>query len=63
MENSASYMAIETMIQVGWLWMQFEELEKLLDLLEQKGLITAREHQDLLTLAKKMKIDELSRRS
>ena len=63
MENSASYMAIETMIQGGWLWMQFEELEKLLDLLEQKGLITAREHQDLLTLAKKMKIDELSRRS
>jgi hypothetical protein len=56
-------MAIETMIQGGWLWMQFEELEKLLDLLEQKGLITAREHQDLLTLAKKMKIDELSRRS
>ena len=61
MENSTSFMAIETMIQGGWLWMQFEELEKLLDLLEQKGLITAREHQELLALAKKMKIDQLSR--
>ena len=61
MENSASYMAIETMIQGGWLWMQFEDLEKLLDLLEQKSLVTTREHQDLLALAKKMKIDELPR--
>jgi hypothetical protein len=61
MENSASYVAIETMIEGGWLWMQFEELEKLLDLLEKKGLISSTEHQELLALARRMKIDNLSR--
>jgi hypothetical protein len=61
MENSASYVAIETMLEGGWLWMQFEELERLLNLLEKKGLITQREHQDLLALARRMKIDNLKR--
>lgn len=60
MENSTSYMAIEAMIQQGWIIMSFAELEKHLDLLESKGLISASEHKALLELARKLGIDKLS---
>lgn len=60
MENSTSYMAIEAMIQQGWIIMSFAELEKHLDLLESKGLISTSEHKALLELARKLGIDKLS---
>ena len=60
MENSASYVAIEAMIQQGWMIMSFTELEEHLDLLEQKGLINVSEHQALLGFARKLGLDELA---
>ena len=53
MENSVSYVAIEAMIQQGWLVMSLTEFEKFLDKFEKKGLITPSEHAALLDLAKK----------
>lgn len=60
MENSASYVAIEAMLQTGWIIMSFAELKDHLDLLESKGLISTSEHQALLELARKLGIDKLS---
>jgi len=60
MENSTSYMAMEAMIQKGWIVMSFAELEEHLDLLESKGLISASERKTLLELARKLGIDKLS---
>ena len=57
--NSASFIAIESMIQKGWVIVSFTEFEKHLDLLEEKGLISASEHQALLVLARKLGIDQL----
>ena len=56
MESSTTYVALETMIEQHWEFVQYFDFEKTLGLLEQKGLITAKEHQDLLELAKKMRL-------
>jgi hypothetical protein len=63
MENSASYVALEAMMQKGWIIMSFTELEDHFDLLEQKGLISVSEHQALLELAKKLGVDKLDDRA
>jgi len=56
MEDSASYIAIEAMIQQGWVTTNFTELEEFLDMFEKKRLITSSEHLALLELAKEKKI-------
>jgi hypothetical protein len=60
MENSSSYVALEGMLQQGWIFMSFAELERVLRLLEKKGLITPAEHSTLLDLAKKLGLDKLT---
>jgi hypothetical protein len=60
MENSSSYVALEGMLQQGWIFMSFTELERVLRLLEKKGLITPAEHSALLDLAKKLGLDKLT---
>jgi hypothetical protein len=60
MENSTSYIAIEAMMQQGWIIMSFAELEEYLELLESKGLISASERKVLLELARKLGIGKLS---
>jgi len=52
--NSTSYVAIEAMIQQGWVIMTFPELEKYLEAFERKGLITPSERYALLNLARKL---------
>ena len=52
MENSSSYVALETMLKQGWLFMSPAELERTLYLLEQKGLISPAERKALSELAK-----------
>ena len=52
MENSSSYVALETMLKQGWLFMSSAELERTLHLLEQKGLISPAERKALNELAK-----------
>jgi hypothetical protein len=59
MENSSSYLAFEGMLQQGWVFMNFAELERSLHLLEKKGLITPAEHQALTELARKLGMDKL----
>ncbi len=59
MESSTTYVALDAMIRQGWLWLNFPEFAKLLDLLEQRGLITSVEHKALLDLAVQMKINLL----
>jgi hypothetical protein len=59
MENSSSFLALETMMRQGFLWIQFSEFEGILDLLEKKNLISPTEHQALLKLAKQLSIDKL----
>lgn len=54
MESSASYIAIEAMIQQGWLTLNCVELDKFLVTFERKHLITPSEHKALLELAKKL---------
>ena len=58
MKNSASYTAIEAMLQQGWVTMNFAELEKYLDTFEQKRLITPSERLALLELAREKKIPD-----
>ena len=59
MESSSTYVALDAMIRQGWIWLNFPEFEKLLDLLEQRGLITSAEHKALLDLAVQMRINLL----
>jgi|GEM_PF-2654825 hypothetical protein len=59
MENSSSYLALEGMLQQGWVFMRFSELERALCLLEKKGLINCAEHQALTELARKLGMDKL----
>lgn len=59
MEHTTSYIAIQDMIQHGLLAMIFSDLSKTLTLLEQGGLITKAEHEDLLALAEQTNPDTL----
>ena len=58
MESTASFLALETMLRQGWLMTSFADFEHSLDLLEQKGQISAAEHQALLALAAKLGLDQ-----
>jgi hypothetical protein len=49
-----TYVAYEATIRKGWFRRKLEELGDLLETLERKGLITAREREDLLRLAREM---------
>jgi hypothetical protein len=51
-QNTSTYKAVETLIQWGWI---VTEAHKLLELLEEKGLITSAEHQSLLDLAQEIR--------
>jgi hypothetical protein len=62
MENSSSYVAIEAMIQQGWVSMSFPELEKYLETFEKKGLLTPSERNALLDLARRLKKEKEIRR-
>jgi hypothetical protein len=57
MEKSASYIAIEAMIQYSQVTMNFAELEEFLEMLEKKRLITASERLTLLELATEKQIE------
>jgi hypothetical protein len=57
MDNTASFLALETMLRQGWLMTSFTEFKHLLDVFEQKGLITMPEHQALLVLAEGLELD------
>ena len=57
-ENSASYVAIEAMIQQGWVIMSFPELERYLEMFEKKGLISPSERDALLNLAQSLNHDQ-----
>ena len=59
MTGSATFTALDTMVRQGWFWKRFSKFERLLDLLEEKNLITSAEHQALLELAKQFSIDNL----
>jgi hypothetical protein len=59
MENTASFLALETMVRQGWLMTSFSDFKHLLDLFEQKEQITAAEHQALLELVEKLDVDQL----
>jgi hypothetical protein len=59
MEHSATYNAIQDMIQHGLLVMIFPELASTLALLEQGGLITSAEHNSLMILAEQKNSDSL----
>ena len=56
MKNSASYVAVEAMLQQGWVTMNYTELEEFLATFEQKRLITPSERLALLELAKEKKL-------
>lgn len=55
MEHSATYIAIQDMIQHGLLGMLLSDFAKTLMILEDKGLLTEAEHEALLALADGMK--------
>jgi len=61
MAISTTYIAIEAMLQQGWVMMNLAEFEKLLDLFEQKAMISPAEHSELLQLAKISNLDTLPR--
>ncbi len=63
MENSTTFVAYEELIKSGWLKYQSLDLEKALEILEKHGLINAREHEELLNLAKKIGMDASSKQS
>ena len=54
MGSSSSYVAIEAMIQQGWLTMSLDELEKYLYTFEKKRLISPDERETRLDLARKL---------
>lgn len=66
MENSSSsssYLALEAMLAQGWMFKSLAELERALDVLETKSLISPAEHEALTEHAKKLKgIDQRSSR-
>jgi hypothetical protein len=51
---------LDAIIWQEWLWLNFPDFEKLLDLLENQRLITVTEHSALLDLAVQMKVNLLS---
>ena len=59
MENTSTYSAFEGMLRQGWVFMSFAELERALQLLEKKGLITPAEHKALTELARNLGMDKL----
>lgn len=59
MEHTATYIAIQDMIQHGLLAMIFSDLSNTLALLEKGGLITRAEREDLLVLAEHANPDTL----
>jgi hypothetical protein len=59
MENSSSFLALETMMRQGFLWIEFSKFEGNLDLLDKKNLISPTEHRALLELAKQLSLDKL----
>ena len=61
MAISTTYIAIEAMLQQGWVMMNLAEFEKLLDLLEQRDMISPDEHHQLLELAKSSELGKLAR--
>jgi len=61
MAFSATYTAIEAMLQQGWVMMNLAEFEKLLCLLVAKGMISGSEQNALLELAGELNLDELPR--
>jgi hypothetical protein len=56
MESTSTYVALEALMQNGWLVLALPELEKSLQFLEEKGLITTAECQALLELAKMLRV-------
>lgn len=63
MEYSTTFVAYEELIKSGWLKYQSLDLVKALDILEKHGLINAREHEELLNLAKKIGMDTSTKES
>lgn len=59
MENTSTYRAFEGMLQQGWVFMNFAELERALQSLEKKGLITPAEHEALTGLARNLGMEKL----
>jgi hypothetical protein len=59
MEHTPTYIAIQDIIQHGLLAMIFSNLSNTLALLEQRGLITKAEYDDLLSLAEQTDSDTL----
>jgi hypothetical protein len=58
MDNTATFVALEQMMQNGSLVMAMTDLEKSLKFLEEKGLITIAEYQALLELARKLQVND-----
>ena len=61
MAFSATYTAIEAMLQQCWVMMNLAEFEKLLTLLVQKGMISGSEQNALLELAGELNLDQFPR--
>jgi hypothetical protein len=61
MAFSATYIAIEAMLQQGWVMMNLFEFEKLLGLLVEKGMISGSEQNALLELAGDLNLNQLPR--
>ena len=61
MAFSATYTAIEAMLQQGWVMMNLAEFEKLLCLLVKKGMISDSEQNALLELAGELNLDQFPR--
>ena len=55
MKNTATFAALEAMMQNGSIVLAIPELEDSLKFLEEKGLITTAEREALLDLAKKLR--------
>ena len=59
MEHTATYIAIQDILQQGLLAMIFSNVPNTLALLEERGLMTKAEYDDLLSQAEEMNIDML----